>query len=405
MANNEGEVKVVITGEAGTVTDAAQKSVDAISEVGKEVEKSTEKFMSNRREVRAIGNEIAETFGLGRIGGLLVGGVFATVVAATKSIEFLKDTWNGLKETINGPVDIGLPPDAASKISTVAEAWKDYAEARAKVIAGESSPESTAGAREKSLSNEEKLLKDALEGKKEDPAIAALEKEFRRRQLSNKYDEAANLEIDSRNKTAQALGIKGAPRDVAEANEKYYDEQSAKAQRALADINERIAFIHRVANPEDHSEYSGPWGSVSKKWDRFKYYQRYGGTSADFAGNLQSEELRKAQLEAIISASGNYKTREDDAQKTREDLMKSAGLESGKATSIRDSANNEAALESLKTLSDLAAATHKTHAQQEAILRGILDHTLNHGTVLQQLQWQLNHQAGQISNMRNRASG
>jgi hypothetical protein len=138
------------------------------------VDKTTEKFMTNRREGRAIGNEISEAFGLGRIGGLLVGGLFATVVAATESIKFLKETWQGLKDTINGPIDIGLLPGSSDTISTAAQAWDDYATARAKVIAAENSPESAAGAREKALTNELTLIKEVLTAEKE-KALADLD--------------------------------------------------------------------------------------------------------------------------------------------------------------------------------------------------------------------------------------
>ncbi|HEX3857687.1 MAG TPA: hypothetical protein VHY30_10385 [Verrucomicrobiae bacterium] len=305
-------------------------------------------------------------------------------------------------------------PGSSDIISTAAQAWDDYATARAKVIAAENSPESAAGAREKALTNELTLIKEVLTAEKE-KALADLdlqkgtlspeayqsaranienifaeagikaEEKKQQQQISNKYDEAANLEIDAKTKTSQALGIKGAPRSTVETNENFYDEQSAKAEKALLEINDRIEFIKKVASPDGQADYSGPWGGAQKRWDQFKYYNRYGGTNADFSGNLANEEQRKVQAEALINAGQNYKTREDAAQKQREDLMKGAGEESGKAVGLRSgAAADQHEFGRQQQVDKYVASLHEESAskiqaasgQTNAALKNVLDKTL-----------------------------
>ena len=65
------------------------KTTDATGALGAETERTTEKFVTNRREVRAAFNELTQAFGLGRMGGLVAGGFFAALTAMAVSVEFL----------------------------------------------------------------------------------------------------------------------------------------------------------------------------------------------------------------------------------------------------------------------------------------------------------------------------
>lgn len=424
----DGVVKVVIEGEQ-TVAPAATAAKDAlgdlkqseaqgqagIKELGAETEKTTEKFITNRREVRAVGNELSETFGLGRLGGLMVGGVFAAIVAVTESIKVLKSTWDSLRETINGPIEIGIPPEAPAHISAAAEAWDQYATARAKVLAEKNSPESGASAREKQLDNELKLIHQVLTAEKE-KALADLE--FQRSSMSPelykaaranienifgeagvkadesnrfdkivaKSDEAANLEIDSAAKMTQANSVKRAPDNVAKANEKYLDELATKGEAALKEINERIDLIKKVAKPDEENDYAGGLGEFRKIRDRITYYQRYGGTAADFSGNLAVEEHRKAQAQALIDHAANYKTYEDSAQKKVKELTTSAGEESAKASGLREEVVEDTKFNAQQNSTDsYVASLHQqsatkiagASAETTAALQNFLDTTLN----------------------------
>lgn len=378
MGDEPGKIRVVIEGDSSSLKDSAtagkeslaglkdsiSKSTPELKELGAETGKVSEKFIENRREVRAAFNELTQTFGLGRLGGLAVGGFFAALVGMAEAVKFLKWTWDELKDTISGPLEIGIPPEASAQITTAAEAWNNYATALAKGMAAQDSPESRSNEQEKHLENEIKLIHEVLAAQKEkaladlqiqkgslkpeeyEGARANIENIFaeagvkadehnRYQKIVNKQTEAANLEFDAQIKMRQALAIKLAPKETAEANEKFYAEQSAKAEAALKLINDRIAFIKKVAAPDIAPDYEGPFGGARKLLDRYRYYNRYGGTEADFAGNLQIEEQRKAQAQAIIDSGASYKTREEDAAKKRDELSQDAGKETAAAAGIR----------------------------------------------------------------------
>ena len=282
-----------------------------------------------------------------------------------EAVKFLKWSWDQLKESVNGPLDIGIPPDLHSKISAAAEAWNDYATARAAVMKEQGTPKTAANEQEKHLANELRLIHEVLAAQK-GKALADLElkkdsmdkdayagaranienifaeagikadEHNRYQQTVNKQTEAANLEFDAQIKMRQALAIKLAPKETAEANEKFYAEESAKAEAALKVIQDRIAFIKKVGNPDQQADYEGPWGAAKKVFDRNLYYHRYGGTEADFKGNLANEELRAVQARALIDSGAGYKTREDAARKQRDDLTAAAGKENAEAAGIRE---------------------------------------------------------------------
>jgi hypothetical protein len=423
------------------VRQATKDAGTETSNLGAETEKNTGKFISNRREVRALGNEISNAFGLGRLGGLAVGGVFAGIVAATEAIQFLKWTWNYLQETIAGPIDIGLPPDAPAHISAAAEAWNDYATARAKVITLQNSPQAGAGQREKELANELKLIQEVMAAE-EKKALADLElnkktmtpeafaaakdnienifseagtkaEEKNRHQLiENESDEAFSLEIDARKKTQEALGIKGAPKNVAETNQKFLDDEADKAETALKEINDRIAFVKKVGKPDEQLDYTGPLGLVKKRLDFGRFHFRYG----DFASvedALGIEEPRKMQAEAAVHRAQTYKTKEGDAQKQREDLMKTAGEESGNALGLRADAARDSQFERKQNETDatvarlhqaaadkITAASSKTAEHVEKVLTVTLGGFTDIQAVLTRYETALQTQAEKINRVR-----
>jgi hypothetical protein len=371
------EVKIEITGDSTGAVGAATETKDAIKDLGgaaggsvsqgmkdlgAETEKTSEKFITNRREVRSAFNALSEAFGMGRLGGLVAGGFFASIAAMAASVNFLKWTWNELKNTISGPIDIGLPPDAHSRITAVAEAWNDYATARAKILAEQNTPQTAAGEQEKHLVNELKLIHEVLAAQKE-KALADLEMQKaqmapevyagsranienifaeagvkadehnRYQQTVNKQTEAANLEFDAQIKMRQALLIKLAPKETAEANEKFYAEQSAKAEIALKTIKDRIDLIVRVSKPDQVAEYEGASGKLRGLKEGYDYYTRYGLTGA--ADALALEKTRAAQAQALIDSGAGYKAREDAARKQRDELTGTAGRENAEAAGIR----------------------------------------------------------------------
>jgi hypothetical protein len=290
---NESEIKVNITGDE-TVTPAVKAAGESVEDFGKKTVEATEKLGSHRREIREVGNEIGRAIGVTRLGGLALGGLAAAAFAAGKAIEFLKHTWETVQESIKGPIEIGIPESAPAHISAAAAAWQQYADARAKVIAAASSPEADAGREEKHLAAELKLIHEVLAAEKE-KALADLELHkgemspeayaaakanignifgeagtkadaaSRQQQIANKIREAANLELDARDKTQAAAGIKAAPKEVAEANQKTLDENAAKAEAAKKIIDQRIAMIDRrikVAHGGDVPEYEGSYGKI-----------------------------------------------------------------------------------------------------------------------------------------------
>ncbi|MEI9863034.1 MAG: hypothetical protein WDN00_00440 [Limisphaerales bacterium] len=265
------------------VAAATKKTAGATSE-------STEKFAESHREIRKVGNELGRMIGLADVGGLALGGTAAAAFAAVKAVEFLKGTWEGLQETINGPIQIGIPEKAAEHITAAANAWNQYATARAKVIEASGTAEATASAREISLAKELKLIKEVLAAEKEkaladlalkkdsmtpeayaaaqanisnifSEAGTAADQKNRRALIANKDVEATNLEIDAEKKKQQALALKFSPKEVAEVNQKTLDDNAAKAEKAKEEITERMALITRFADyksgKQSPAEYSG----------------------------------------------------------------------------------------------------------------------------------------------------
>ena len=354
----------VITVSNADVEAATKKTTAAVAE-------GTEKFGGSRRELREAGNELGRAAGISRLGALALGGMAAAAFAAGKAVEFLKDTWDTIQESITGPIQIGLPDDAPGKISAAAEAWRDYAAARAAVIAAQNSPEAGASAEEKKLANELKLIHEVLAAQKE-KALADLESQkgslspeahaaaranigsifgeagtaadekTRQEQIANKATEATNLEIDAQKKTAQALAIKSAPKDVAEANEKTLDENAAAAEKAKKDIQDRIDFIKNCQTRTVKADYAGVMGKVQAHLDAGRFHFRY-GDSASIEDALGIEQPRLDQANAAINAAKTYRDRQTAAAAEKKRLMDEAGNESGRAAGLRDEVNTDRA--------------------------------------------------------------
>ena len=414
------EFKILITGDAGSLVGAAGQGGDAMKKLkvdtldlsdetkrslnmmpplednlkkgGKAAEEAGEKFGGSRRELRLMGNELGRAVGLGGAGRMMLGGIALAAFGTAKAIEFLKGTWEDIQDAIKGPIKVGLPDDAAAHISAVATAWNQYAEARAKVIAAQNSPEADASAEEKYLANELKLIKEVLAAEKE-KALADLElhkgemtpeaykaaqaniknifgdagtkaeETNRQQQMANKAREAGNLEIDARNKMQSALGIRVAPKAVAEANQKTLDENAAGAEKAQKEIKEHLALLDRLAKPEN-AEYEGVGGKLKKQGDIWEFYKRYGysGTIADAHG---IEETRQGQAQAQIDAARTYNENEEAKREAQKKLTDGAGTESGKAANLRGAAKTESDFESRQNATDAhVAALHNASANK-----------------------------------------
>ena len=356
-------------------TKATEKQTSAVKE-------STEKFSENHREVRRVAGELGNMAGIGGLGGLALGGGAAAAVGLMKSLEFLEGSWESLRETIRGPIEVGLPEDAAVHISAAAEAWNTYAKARAAVTDAAGSSESTATAEEKRLANELKLVKEVLAAEKEKAqaelelrkndlspeayaaaqaninnifgqAGTAAEQSNRRQLITNKYTEAANLETDAQAKTRAALAIKSAhPADV-EANQKALDENAAKATAAIPVLQKNIEMINRVASAtkgDDVPEYQGSFGKFQKFSENISAYRSYGGMSLDDARAIETSRLDQARN--AIRTADTYRDRESKAAEEKSRLMGEAGTESGKAEGLRKDAAADSEAEGRQTRVD-----------------------------------------------------
>jgi hypothetical protein len=368
------------------------------------VEESTNKFGASRREIRMVGGELGRLVGIGGLGGLALGGIAAAAFGAAKAIEFLQSTWNEVKETIKGPIEVGIPDSMAGHISAAAEAWNEYAEARSKVIAAANSPEADASREEKHLANELKLIKEVLAAEKEKAladlalhkgdmtpeayraaegniknifgeAVTKEEEKNHRQRIANMERESGNLKIDARQKTREALGIKAAPKEVSENNQKTLDENAAKAETAKKVLEERIALISRFTTSiqgGDVPEYMGSLGKIKKLMDEVMVYERYGPLNHSEA--MQIEQPRLDQANAQITVARTYRKHETSNSEKKKKLMGEAGTESGHASTLHEDAKTESQLESRQNSTDAqvanlhnAAATQITGASQETI--------------------------------------
>ncbi len=384
--------------EMGVVAVTNADVERATKKTAQAVEEGTEKFGESRREIREVGNELGNMAGVGRAGGLALGGVGAAAFGLMGALELLKSTWEATKHTIEGPIEIGLPPDAVDHINAVTEAWKKYAEARGLVIAASQGPEAGASAEEKKLTNELSLTKQVLAAEKE-KALADLElhkkemtpEEFdasrnninnifdeagkgaeaknRRALIANKDMEATNLEIDAKNKTAQALAIKSAPAAVAEANQKTLDANAASAETAKKEIQDRLALIDRVRRGsagQDVPEYEGAYGKMQQFSEGVTAYQRYG--TASFADMRGIETPRLAQAQAAIDTAAAYRDRETKAAEEKNRLMNEAGTESGKAAVLRSQVTDDSRTERRQNETDAHVAN--LHRESSAQVMG-----------------------------------
>ena len=380
------------------VVQVSTKDVDDITRINNStLKEGAEKWGDSRREIREVGNEIGRATGISHLGGLALGGLAAAAFAAGKAIEFLKSTWDDIQEAIKGEIKVGLPERAAGDISAAATAWNQYAEARAKVIASASGAEGSASAEEKHLANELKLVHEVLAAEKE-KALADLElhkgemspeaynaakenignifgeagtkadQAERRQQIANKEREAANLELEAQKKTHEASGIKAAPKAVAEANQKTLDENAASGEKAVKEIDERIAMIKRLARPADNlaTEYEGVGGKFALMGDTATFFKRY-GYNMDTGGALSIEETRRAQAQAQIDAARNYSGRESENGEKKMKLMEEAGTASGKAANLRAEVKTDSAFEAQQNSVDAhVASLHQAGANKIA---------------------------------------
>jgi hypothetical protein len=382
----------------GVVTVSGSELKQILEKTGEATGKGTEKFVEHRRELREVGNELGRASGLGRLGGLALGGLAAAAFAAGKAVEFLKDTWDEIQNTIKGPIEIGLPENAPAHISAAATAWNQYAEARAKVIASSQGAEAGASAQEKALANELKLVKEVLAAEKEkaladlemnkdqmspeayqasranignifDEAGTSADQKNRRALIANKYTEAASLEIDARNKTQAALAIKAAPPAVAEKNQKTLDENAAAGETAKKEITERLAMIKRLRKADagnKPTEYEGFDGYLRQLGEGAKFFQRYGYT-VDTSGAQKQEEHRLTQAQAQIDTAAEYRKRQAENSSKQSKLMEEAGTESGKAANLRAEAAGDTKVEARQNAVDAhVAALHQSSASKIA---------------------------------------
>lgn len=378
-------------------------------DVEKATKKTTEAFTENRHELKKAGDELGNAAGVGRLGSLMLGGVAAAAFGAARAVEFLKSTWEEIRNTINGPIEIGLPEKAAEHISAAATAWNQYAAARAKVITASQGADASASAEEKKLANELKLIKEVLAAEKEKAladlelnkgamtpdaynaaranisnifgeAGTAAEQKNQRELIANKSNQAFNLEIEARQKTQQALGIKAAPAEVAEANQKALDENAAKAAKAKSEIEERIALIDRFQKYKaggDVLEYEGADGKLQMLSESYTFAQRYGyWMDPDKAANdaRSIETPRLAQADAAMTTAERYRKRQETASAERARLMNEAGAASGKAAVLRGEVETDTTIESHQKSADAEVA--RLHQSSAGKMAGVSQQTV-----------------------------
>lgn len=372
------------------IEKATRKTTDAVKE-------GTEKFGESRREIREVGNELGRATGVSHLGGLFLGGVAAAAFGAGKAIEFLKTSWETLAESIKGPIEVGLPENAPAHISAAAAAWQQYATARTAAMASANGAEGTASREEKKLANELKLIHEVLAAEKE-KALADLElhkgemtpEEYkasrenignifgeagtkadeasRQQQNATKEREAFRLEREARQKTEEALGIKSAPKAVAENNQKKLDENAAKAEVAKKEIDERIAMIDRrlkAAHGGDVPEYTGSFGKIQQGYEEGALYGRYGLEYMEDARKV--EETRRSQAQAQIDVARSYREREGENSEKKKKLMEEAGAASGKASNLRGEIGDDKAA---------AAAQHSVDAHVAQLHQSSVNQTV-----------------------------
>ncbi len=378
MADADKIVEIQIRADARNATQATSETVkglqdlkdttkgvsSATAETTEAVKEGTEKFSESRRETREAVGELGRFIGVNELGTAAMGKTGAAIFAMGVALEHLKSTYEEIKDTINGPLKIDVPPEAPAHISAAATAWNEYATARAAVIAESQSPEGIESAEEKRLGRELQLIKQVLAAEREkaladlelrkeqlspdeyrasrdnislifDSADKDAERRNRQQLLADKTQEAANLEIAAQNKLREAQAIHVAPPNVAEVNQKFLDDNAAEAAKTQKEIKERLELIERQKRAwedADVPEYEGLSGAIQRKEEENHFLNRYGDMGFESAETLEKTRLSQAQAE--ITRAANYRANQERA-KTKTELETEAGKELGKSENLR----------------------------------------------------------------------
>lgn len=327
--------------------------------------------------------------------GGLIGKITTGAIAAGLAVELLKSEWDELQETINGPIEIGIPEDAAKNINNVADAWEEYAKARKRAIDAAHGADAAASIRQKQLNDELKLIRETLSAEKEkaladlelnkskmtpeaynaaraninnifDEAGNRAEARNRSQQTANKYDEAYGLDNQAREKMAQANATKAANPEVAVAYQKQLDENAANGEKAKKIEAERLALIERqskAAAGQDVPEYEGSLGKIKKWLEGIQVYERHGPMTYSDMRNI--EQTRMDQAQASIDRANFYRKHEQDAASERKGLIGEAAADSAKAAGLREEAGRDRKFESQQNSVDsYVAGLHRENTQQ-----------------------------------------
>ena len=185
---------------------------------------------------------------------------------------------------------------------------------------------------------------------------------------------------------------------------------TATANARIALENQKTAIEQQVAAIQNQLS-----DLISRSHKNVPVNIGYGETPGDIenlqhlAGNVTDSDIKKAQDEAAKKIAELTKTM-DELNKQSADLAEKYRSDVGTGT-IKSTGHaeekilNTALPGSTRTFQELESATGKSHQQQENLLKGVLNHTLNLMTVMQQMQWQLDHQAKMLANQRNRPQG
>jgi hypothetical protein len=413
------EFKLLIEGDASSFVDAAQASTDATQrlkgattdlgdqskqaasnlgehsdatkKLGEEIGKTGEKSESGGREIRRLANDLGNMIGVSDLGALSMGKMGVAAFGVGAALEFLFKTYEDIQEAIKGPIDIEVKDDSAA-ITSNAKAWNEYAEARRKVAEGANSPEAMeqreVSALEKKYSLLQKILaieeQEALaalatkQGQMSPEAYLAAQESIKasygakgsaasdaekQAQIEAMKREQARLEAEAEAKRKEAAAV---PTGNASA-EGAAKENAESAKKALKEIEDAIALIKRLENP-NIAEYSGLGGAVQKEEDFWMFFKRYGYTF-DGTDPMKREQTRKGQAEAEIATGAYVEENADERNKRRSELETQAGTAQGQADILK-----EAIKQAMAEMDAERTATVVTQAVQAAITAMAREH-------------------------------
>jgi len=356
------EILAQVTAESGKAAGAT----DALSESTK---KATGSFSESRREIRMVGNELGRAAGISNAGGLALGGVAAAAFFAAKAVGFLASTWNEIQKAIEGPLKLEVTDAASENIGKVANAWDQYATARAK--ADEHSPETAESAAEKRFTHELDLIKQVMEAEKK-KALAELE--AKKDSMTPGAYAAGKMEIENAWSTASAAQKEKTEDAIlaAKQNEAYQlslkavkDKAAAEAivvpqdsdhggigfvlkknaedaKNAIPEITEQLAMIerlHKSATGQFVLEYEGVGGAAKNIQDYQKFVRDY-GYRGDLGYAKENEGRNLSQAQAAISTDNLFTADVDTKTKKKEELGTKAGEEQGSADKLYEAIGN-----------------------------------------------------------------